>query len=138
MSDYGSSPVGPSGYGSSGMLSADTERTMAVVAHLSAIIAMVLSAGWLSFVGPLIVWALYKERSPFVRHAAAGSFNFNLWAWVMSIVAWICLITVVLFPVAIILWVVAGVMTLWCHLHGALRASRLQPYRYPTSIPILR
>ncbi|MDO5678098.1 MAG: DUF4870 domain-containing protein [Propionibacteriaceae bacterium] len=113
------------------------ERSMAVLAHLSAIIAMVLSAGWLSFVGPLLVWLLYKDRSRFVRRAAAGSFNFNIWAWVMNIVAWICMFTVILIPVSIGLWIVAGIMTLWCHIKGALRAANGDTYDYPASIRIL-
>ena len=122
-----------SGYGTT----RSDERSMAVIAHLSAIIAMVLSAGWLSFVGPLLVWALYKDRSRYVRRAAAGSFNFNIWAWLMNVIAWICLFTVILSPVSIILWIVAGIMTLWCHVRGALRASNGQTYDYPASIRIL-
>lgn len=122
--------------GQSTMSSGD-ERTFAILAHLSAIIAMVVSAGWLSFVGPLIVWAIYRNRSPFVRQAAAGSFNFNIWAWLMSIVAWILTITVVGIPIAIILWAVAGIMTLWCHIRGAIRASRGEPYRYPAQLKLL-
>ncbi|MEA5155557.1 DUF4870 domain-containing protein [Raineyella sp.] len=114
------------------------ERSVATLAHLSAIIAMIVSAGWLSFVGPLIVWVLYKDRSPFVRKAAAGSFNFNVWAWVMNVIAWILLFTVVLAPVAVILWIVAGIMTLWCHIHGALLAHRGQLYRYPATIGLLQ
>ncbi len=39
-------------------------------AHASCF-AMALSAGWLSFVGPLVMWLIYKDRSPFVRQAAA-------------------------------------------------------------------
>lgn len=113
------------------------ERSVAILAHLSAIIAMVVSAGWLSFVGPLAVWLLYKDKSRAVRHAAAGSFNFNIWAWVMNIVAWILFITVLLIPLAIVLWIIAGVMTLWCHIHGAMRASRNEPYSYPVSIRLL-
>ncbi len=101
-----------------GTVSRNDERTMAILAHLSTIVAMIVSAGWLSFVGPLIVWLLYKDRSPYVRQAAAGSFNFNLWAWVMSIVGWILFFTVIGIPVAIVLWIVAGVMTLWCHIHA--------------------
>ena len=31
------------------------EKTASVLAHLSAIIAAILTAGWLSFVGPLII-----------------------------------------------------------------------------------
>ena len=46
---------------------------MAILAHLAAVIAMVVSAGWLTFVGPLIVWFIYKDKSRFVRNAAAGS-----------------------------------------------------------------
>lgn len=114
------------------------ERSVAILAHLSAIIAMVVSAGWLSFVGPLAVWLLYKDKSPAVRHAAAGSFNFNIWAWVMNVIAWILFITVLLIPVAIVLWIIAGVMTLWCHIHGAMRASRSESYQYPVSIRLLR
>lgn len=122
--------------GQSTMSSGD-ERTFAILAHLSAIIAMVVSAGWLSFVGPLIVWAIYRNRSPFVRQAAAGSFNFNIWAWLMSVVAWILTITVVGIPIAIILWAIAGIMTLWCHIRGAIRASRGEPYRYPAQLKLL-
>ncbi|QGF25276.1 DUF4870 domain-containing protein [Raineyella fluvialis] len=114
------------------------ERSVAALAHLSAIIAMVLSAGWLSFVGPLIVWFLYKDRSPYVRNAAAGSFNFNVWAWVMSVVAWIMAFTVILLPFAVILWVIAGFLTLWCHIRGALKATRGEVYRYPASIGLLQ
>jgi len=113
------------------------ERLFAIFAHLSAIIAMVLSAGWLSFVGPLLVWLLARNRSSYVRRAAAGSFNFNLWAWLMSVIAWICLFTVVLTPIAVVLWIVAGALTVVCHCWGAWRASRGMDFRYPAQIRIL-
>ncbi len=123
-------------HGRSTVAAAD-ERTFAIVAHLSAIAAMILSAGSLSFLGPLIVWFVYKDRSPFVRQAAAGSFNFNLWAWVMSVIAWVLVFTVILIPVSIVLWAVAGIMTLWCHIRAAMKAAKHEPYRYPASIPVL-
>ncbi len=123
--------------GHSASMTTSEERSVATLAHLSAIIAMVVSAGWLSFVGPLIVWALYKDRSPFVRAAAAGSFNFNIWAWVISIVGWVCAITVILLPVAIVLWLVAAVLTLWCHIKGAITAQQGKLYRYPASITLI-
>ncbi|GAB3623055.1 DUF4870 domain-containing protein [Mariniluteicoccus endophyticus] len=113
------------------------ECTAAVLSHLSAIIAMIVTAGWLSFVGPLVLWLLYKDRSRFVRTAAAGSFNFNLWAWLMNVVGWILAFTVVGIIPAIILWCVAGIMTLWCHIRGAMLASRGEVYRYPAQLRIL-
>ena len=46
---------------SSGPVSGD-DKTLAVLAHLSPIIALVLSAGWLSILGPLIVWLIFRGR----------------------------------------------------------------------------
>lgn len=113
------------------------ERSVAALAHLSAIIAMIISVGWLSFVGPLVVWFVYKDRSPFVRAAAAGAFNFNIWVWVINIVAWILAFTIVGLPVAVVLWVVAAVLTLWSHIKGAIWAQRGELYHYPFVIRLL-
>ncbi|MEO8829976.1 DUF4870 domain-containing protein [Lapillicoccus sp.] len=128
-------PVGPTPAG--GQLSSATERSVSILAHLSALIAAVVSAGWLSIVGPLLVWVFYKDRSAIARQAAAGAFNFNLAVWLLIIVGWVCIFTVVLFPVGIIVWVVAGVAALFCHIKGAIRASNGEAYAYPFSIPVL-
>ncbi|GAB3447468.1 DUF4870 domain-containing protein [Phycicoccus ginsengisoli] len=113
------------------------ERTVAILAHLSALIAAVVSAGWLSIIGPLIVWAIYKDRSPLARQAAAGAFNFNLAIWAAFIVGWICFFTIVLIPVAIIIWLVAAVAGLVCHILGAVRANNGETYNYPFQIRVL-
>lgn len=118
-------------------LPSSEERTASVLAHLSAIIAAVVSAGWLSIVGPLIVWAIYKDRSPLARQAAAGAFNFNLAIWAAFIVGWICFFTIILIPAALLLWLVAAVTALVCHIQGAIRANNNEPYRYPFEIPVL-
>ena len=120
-----------------GVPSTGTERTVSILAHLSALIAAVVSAGWLSFVGPLVVYLIYKDRSPIARQAAAGAFNFNVAVWVLIVAGWVCLFTVVLIPVAIIVWIIAGVAALFCHIKGAIRASNGEPYSYPFSIPVL-
>ena len=46
-------------------------RIAAILAHLSAPIAALLSAGSLSLLGPLLVW-LAKKHDPYVRRAAAA------------------------------------------------------------------
>ncbi len=122
---------------SSPRLASETERVVSIFAHLSAIIAAIVSVGWLSILGPLIVYAVYKDRSPLVRSAAAGAFNFNLAIWAMIVLGWICVFTVILLPIGIILWVIAGVAGLVCHLIGSVRASRGQLYAYPFSIRVL-
>lgn len=113
------------------------DRTIAVLAHLSPLIALVLSAGWLSFLGPLIVWFIWRDRGPLVRQAAAGAFNFNITVWVTSIIAWICLFTVILIPLAIVLWIGAFLAQVILSIKGAFAASRGEVYRYPLQVPIL-
>ncbi|GLB65175.1 hypothetical protein NCCP2495_30550 [Dietzia sp. NCCP-2495] len=114
------------------------DRTAAALAHASSLIAMVISAGWLSFVGPLVAWLIYKGRSPFVRQAAAGSFNFNLTMWLVSIVGWICIITIIGIPLGLLLLAVSFLGQVIAHVIGTLRATRGEVMNYPLQIKILR
>jgi uncharacterized Tic20 family protein len=114
------------------------ERTWAILGHLAAVIAAVISAGWLSIAGPLVIWAFYKDRSAFVRQAAAGAFNFNLAVWAAVIVGWVMFFTVILIPVALIVWLVAVVAALVFHIKAALAAHRGELYHYPWAITVLR
>ncbi|YAL82186.1 DUF4870 domain-containing protein [Dermacoccaceae bacterium W4C1] len=126
----------PYAQGQPTMLAGD-EKGMAAVAHLSAPIAFLFSAGLLSFAGPLVVWFIYKDRSPGVRQAAAGAFNFNLSTWAMTILGWILLFTVVGIPVALVIWAVVFVVAAICHIIGAVKASAGEVYSYPFQIKIL-
>lgn len=120
-----------------GQPTAGDERTWMILAHLSAPIAMILSAGWLTILGPLVVWFLKKDESPRVRQAAAGAFNFNVSFWLMTVIGWICFITLILIPVAIIIWVIVFIVAVYAHLRGAWLASKGQVYTYPFQLPIL-
>lgn len=129
MSDYYS----PSGYSQP----ATTEsRTFSILAHLSGPIAAVLSAGSLSMLGPLLVY-LFKKDDPRVRQAAAGAFNFNLAFWVLYLVSWLLTITVIGAVIGIPMMIVLFVVSAWCHIRGAIRASNDQPYEYPFQIRVL-
>lgn len=109
-----------------------------MLAHLSAPIAWVASAGWLNFVGPLIVWALYKDRSRFVRKASAGAFNFTLTMSVATIVGWILVLTIVGAPIGVVLIVIGGLGAIVLGIIGALKAWRGDSYTYPWQFRILR
>ncbi|HET8594245.1 MAG TPA: DUF4870 domain-containing protein [Intrasporangium sp.] len=116
----------------------EDERTWAAAAHASALVAAILSAGWLSFLGPLAVYLYGRGRSDFVRRSAANAFNFNILLWVATVVGWIFFITLVGIPVALILWLGVFVGSIVFHLLAALRAWNGQPYRYPWTITILK
>ncbi|WP_175477030.1 DUF4870 domain-containing protein [Ruania alba] len=38
------------------------DRTIAILAHLSPIIAMIVSIGFVSIAGPLLVWLIWRDR----------------------------------------------------------------------------
>ncbi|WP_226343857.1 DUF4870 domain-containing protein [Agilicoccus flavus] len=113
------------------------DRSMALIAHLSTIASMIISVGWLSFVGPLVVWFLYKNKSRFVRESAAGAFNFNLSMWLIAMVGWVCVLTIIGAVVGIPLLIFSGVAQIVCHVIGAMKANRGELYRYPFQLRIL-
>lgn len=115
---------------------AANSRLAAILAHLSAPIAALLSAGSLSLLGPLIVWLVRKD-DPYARRAAAGAFNFNVTFWVLFLISWLLIFTVIGALIGIPLLVVLFVVSLWCHIKGAVRASNDQPYEYPFQIRLL-
>ncbi|SNC72374.1 hypothetical protein SAMN05445756_1822 [Kytococcus aerolatus] len=126
--------------GGFGHQASDTDRTMAILAHLSSVIANIVSVSFGGFLGPLLIWLFYKDKSAFVRRAAAGSFNFNLTVsiafWALFILAFLTLGLGLL--IAIPGWLVIGIVYLWCTIHATIRASNGEAYEYPLQIPVLR
>lgn len=113
-----------------------SSRLAAIFAHLSAPIAALLSAGSLSLLGPLLVWLVMK-KDPNARQAAAGAFNFNLAFWLLYLVSWVLIFTVVGAVIGIPLIVVLFVVSAWCHVKGAIRSADDRPYKYPFQIHVL-
>jgi uncharacterized Tic20 family protein len=121
-------PTGPSE-----PMSAQEERTWSVVAHLSALAGLV---GLMPF-GALLVWLLYKDRSPRVRFHALQA----LWYQVAWIVIWVVasvlglILTIVtlgfglilVLPVALLLWLAP--MAHGCY--AAYKVNEGEEYRYP-------
>jgi uncharacterized protein len=113
-----------------------SSRIGAILAHLSAPIAALLSAGSLSLLGPLLVW-LVQKNDPFARRAAAGAFNFNLSFWLLYLVSWLLILTVVGALIGIPLIIVLFLVSAWCHVKGAVRAADDRAYDYPFQIRVL-
>ena len=111
-------------------------RLAAILAHLSAPIAALLSAGSLSLLGPLLVW-LVKKNDPIARKAAAGAFNFNLSFWLLYLVSWLLIFTVIGAVIGIPLIIALFLVSAWCHIKGAVRAADDRPYEYPFQIRVL-
>jgi uncharacterized protein len=114
-------------------MSPQDERTWSIVAHLSVLAGLV---GLVPF-GALIVWLLYKDRSPRVRFHALQAFWYQL-AWIVIITVYV-LVTVVLSIItlgiaAIVLVPLAFLLALVPLAHGCYAAYKVNQgvdYRYP-------
>lgn len=103
-------------------LTPQEERNWSIGVHAVTGAAMVLSAGVLGFVAALVVYLLYKDRGPFVRHHSANALNIQLTALVWGVAVFVLGIVTIGFG-----WVLFAVIPFVAgalHLLGALAASR--------------
>lgn len=124
------------GYGEPVPQQQEGDKPWMILAHLSPLIGALVSGGLLSILGPLLVYLFMSER-PAVRTVAAGAFNFNLLFWVLYLIAWIFAITVIGLLVAVPMFIVIFLVSLYCHIKGAIWASDGRTYRYPFQLKIL-
>lgn len=117
-------------------------KSMAMFAHLSGLLGLILTASFASFVGPLIFWAIYKDKPgyAFVRVAAAGAFNFNFTLWLVNIAAWV--LTLVTFGIAgLFTWIIfiaVWVALLVAHILAAVKANNGEVFTYPMTLTVLK
>jgi uncharacterized protein len=95
------------------------ERSLGAVAHGVPLVAMVLSAGLLGFVGSLVIYLMYKDRGPFVRQHAANSLNVQIITGIVLLVSLPLMLLLIGFATYAIALVFAFVM----HLLGAIKAN---------------
>ncbi len=112
-------------------------RQWAAGAHLSALAGIFIG---LSFIGPLIVYALKKDEDPFVREQAAEALNFNISFLLYEIVLGIAMIVLFIILIGLLLIpVMAAVALAWLVLTiiAAVKASGGEHYRYPLTIRLI-
>src|SRR5829696_3925603 len=111
-------------------MGAQEERTWSIVAHLSVLAALV---GLMPF-GALLVWLVYKDRSPKVRFHALQALWYQI-AWIVILVAYtlVCLLLSIV-VIGLFMFFLLPVLALVPVIHGcyaAYRVSKGVEYRYP-------
>ncbi|WP_421083835.1 DUF4870 domain-containing protein [Rothia nasimurium] len=140
---YGQQPgFGAPTYDAYGNVIPADAKNMAMFAHLSGLLGLVLTASFANFIGPLIFWAIYKDKPGygFVRVAAAGAFNFSFTLWLVNIAAWV--LTLVTFGIAgLFTWIIfigVWVALLVMHILAAVKANNGEVFNYPVVIKVLK
>jgi uncharacterized protein len=121
---YGQPPVQQPGPGG---LTPD-ERTWGGAAHWSALVASLL--GGLAFLGPLIVFLVKGNDSPWIRRQAVESLNFQLSILIYAIVSAVLIIVLV----GLVLLAIVGIFWLVFTIIGSVKSANGEDYRYPLTI----
>lgn len=115
-------------------------RTWAMLAHIIAAAASVMSAGTIAFVAPLIIWLLYKDRSALVAHHGKQNLNLQITALVFGVGA--VLIGIVTLGVGLFitlpLWGLYVLYALIISIVAGVKAYNGEYYSIPLAIPFIK
>lgn len=114
------------------MISND-EKNWAMLCHASAFCGL-LGIPYGNIIGPLVVWLLKKDSSPYVERHGRESLNFHLALAIYMTVAFILCFFFIGFLIFPIVWLF-GVI---CTVQGAIKASNGSHYLYPLSIEFIK
>ena len=92
---------------------------------------LAIFTGWL---GPLILWLVKKDQSPFVNHHGKEVLNFQITLFIAYIVCALLVFVVIgcfLLPALLICSLVFSIM-------GAIAASKGQWYQFPFNIRLIK
>jgi uncharacterized Tic20 family protein len=105
-------------------LSPSDERTWSIAAHLSPFLASFVG---LPFLGPLVIYLVFRDRGPFVRHHAAQALNFQIIVAIGILISVPLMFVLVGFITAAVIAIAAIVF----QIVAAVEANNGKWYRYP-------
>jgi uncharacterized Tic20 family protein len=119
-------PQQPYGYAGQAPVSESDEKTWGIISHIS--------IPFFGFIGPLIAYLVYKDRSAWLKDVTTEALNFSI---LYSIAYLISVITVSI-VIGLILWPLVFIVALIFCILGTLAASKHEFYRYPINIRFIK
>jgi uncharacterized protein len=106
------------------------DKTMALLIHVLGIFT--------GFLGPLILWLVKKDASPFVNETGKRALNWQFSALIYYGACFLLTFTIILAPFTLLAMVALWVLNLVFCILGAMKANQGQVYTYPLSIRLLK
>ena len=108
------------------------ERTWAMVSHLAALAGFIIPFG--NIIGPLVVWLIKKDESPFVDDQGKESLNFQISISIYGVISFLLIVMVI----GIFLLIGVGVFAVVMIIIAAVKANGGEKFRYPFTIRFVR
>ncbi|MGY5764662.1 DUF4870 domain-containing protein [Brachybacterium sp. DNPG3] len=118
-------------------------RMWSMFAHLSVVLGYIVGAGFLGWVGPLVIFLMYKDRDRFVRYNAAEALNAAIATVIIEIVLAIVLTIFTLITFGIggfafpLIWVPAILHGVFAII-GAVKTNQGTWWNYPINIRLVK
>lgn len=138
--DYGVEPEGPDTgrprlrrvRTTTSSVSPQDEKTWSVMAHLSVFLNLI--TGFLGPVGALVIWLMYRDRSPRISFHALQSLWYQVAWMVILAVGWTVATVLTVVLIGFLLFPVMAILTLVPFVHMGYAAYKINggvDYRYP-------
>jgi len=122
----------------------DEEKKWALFAHLSILVGGLVTFGWAasfgSFIGPLIIWLIQKDKMPFVADQAKEALNFGITLTLACFV--LLMLTIFSLGIGALITIPAfmaiGIAALVLVIIAALKANEGVAYRYPVALRLVK
>ncbi len=88
----------------------------------------------LGFVAPLVVWLVYKDRSPWLDRQGKEALNFQLTLLIAYLVSFVLMIVLIGFVLVFAVWVGSLVLMVL----AAVKVASFEDYRYPVTIRFIK
>jgi uncharacterized Tic20 family protein len=116
-----------------GYVPSSEEKTTGMFCHLAALAGYV-GVPFGCILGPLVVWLIRRDQSPFVDDHGRESLNFQI----TVLIAMLCCIPFVFILIGLIPLIVIGIGSLVCVIIAAIKAAGGELHRYPMTIRFIK
>lgn len=104
------------------------DTNMAMLAHLLGILT--------GFIGPLILWLMKKDSSPFVEDQAKEALNFQIAILIVYVA--LAVVSCVTLGFGALLYIPAMIVAIVFMIMACIAASKGELYRYPVNIRLIK
>ena len=104
----------------------EDEKLWAIAAHLGPAL--------LGFIAPLVVWLVYRDRSPWLDRQAKEALNFQLTLLIAWVVAFVLVFVLIGFLLMAVIWIGSLVLMII----ATVKVAALEDYRYPVNIRFIK
>ena len=108
------------------------DKTMGMLCHLAALAGFIIPFG--AIIGPLIVWLMKKDQSPFIDHHGKEALNFQITMAIGFLISFVLIFVVI----GIFLIIGLAIFSLVMIIIAAIKANEGESYQYPVNLRLIK